>query len=71
MTQDMLILRHLKERGSITPLEALYLYGCMRLGARIWELRQAGHKIKKVMVSGKNRRGESVTFAKYYMEAEE
>jgi len=39
------IRRHLVERGSITPLEALHLYECMRLGARIHELRKAGMRI--------------------------
>ena len=39
------IRRHLVERGSITPLDALHLYGCMRLGARIHELRKAGMRI--------------------------
>ena len=35
MTQSEKILRHLKDYGSITPLEALQEYGCMRLGARM------------------------------------
>lgn len=39
------ILDHLKTHGSITPLEALNLYGCFRLGSRIYELREMGHVI--------------------------
>ena len=39
---------HLIAHGSITPMEALNLYGCYRLGARVWDLRQAGVPIKTV-----------------------
>lgn len=42
--QCELILRHIRERP-ITPIEALDVYGCFRLGARIWELKQRGHQI--------------------------
>ena len=45
MTQEKQILQHLQKYGEITPLEALSLYGCFRLGARIWDLRREGHKI--------------------------
>jgi hypothetical protein len=44
-TQCELILSHLIENKSITPIDALNLYGCFRLAARIHELKQAGHKI--------------------------
>lgn len=30
-SQKQAVLSHLKEYGSITPLEALKLYGCLRL----------------------------------------
>ena len=41
---------HLKRGHPITPLGALRTYGCMRLGARIWELRQEGLAIDKTMI---------------------
>lgn len=44
MTQTEWIFTALK-RGPITPIEALDGCGCFRLGARIHELRQAGHQI--------------------------
>lgn len=50
MTQTEMILGHLKEHGSITPLEAIRDYGIMRLGARIWDgtmSRKRTHKIDK------------------------
>jgi len=48
MTQREQILAHLRQHGEITPLEALQQYGCYRLGARIYDLRQEGHDIKDV-----------------------
>jgi len=39
------ILRHLKTKDSISPMEALEEYGCYRLAARIYDLRSAGHNI--------------------------
>ena len=45
-TQAKLILNHLQRRP-ITPIDALSLYGCFRLGARIYDLRKDGHHIEK------------------------
>lgn len=33
------ILAHLEEGKELTPMDALDLFGCMRLAARIWDLR--------------------------------
>lgn len=49
-SQEQLILAHLKSGKSITPLEALNLYHCLRLGGRIFDLKKRGHKIEKRMV---------------------
>ena len=46
-SQRAAIARHLKAGKSITALEALKKFGCLRLGARIWELKQEGRDIKK------------------------
>lgn len=48
-TQRNQILAHLREKP-ITPLEALNLYGCFRLGARVFDLREAGYQIETDMV---------------------
>lgn len=45
MNQTEQILEHLKAGNSITPLEALNLFGCFRLSARIKDLRDAGYEI--------------------------
>lgn len=47
--QTARILAHLKHH-TITPLQALKLYGCFRLGARIWDLRRAGYDIHTTLV---------------------
>ncbi|PIT22080.1 helix-turn-helix domain-containing protein [Snodgrassella communis] len=48
--QTIQILDYLKAGNSITPLDALRKFGCMRLGARIYDLKQAGHVINTLMV---------------------
>lgn len=40
------ILAYLKSGESITPKDALQLFGCMRLAARIKDLRDDGHDIQ-------------------------
>lgn len=55
-------------KGTITPVQAMQDLGCMRLGARIWDLRAAGHNITRRMVSSKNRYGEATAFAEYKLE---
>lgn len=49
-TQRERILEHLRRGDSITPVEALDLYGCFRLSGRIIELRQEGYLIHTEMV---------------------
>ena len=52
-TQSNQILEYMRQGNSITPLEALNMFGCMRLGARIYDLSQAGHVIHREMVHDK------------------
>lgn len=51
-TQAEALLELLRERGTqgVTPLLALDRIGSFRLGARIYDLRAAGHAISKTMV---------------------
>lgn len=49
MNQNNQILEHLKSGKPITPLDALKLYGCLRLSARIFDLREKGHVINKII----------------------
>ena len=45
MTQAEHILAYLKTGGSLTPLDALERFGCFRLGARVWDLKERGYNI--------------------------
>lgn len=56
-SQAARILQHLRERGPITPLEALELHGVLRLAARIHELRAEGHPIACESIGVKTRAG--------------
>lgn len=67
-TQKEQILEHLEAHGSITPLEAQKLYGCMRLGARIWDLKHEGHEIVKEIVEVTTRKGKA-NVARYRLAA--
>lgn len=68
MKQEERILKYMRDFGSITPLQALDDLGVMRLGARIYDLKRAGHMISRRMVTKKNRYGEAVSFAEYRLE---
>lgn len=50
VSQEKAILAHLRKGKTLTPLEALNKFSCFRLGARIFELKQAGHAIRSRMV---------------------
>jgi hypothetical protein len=63
MSQNQRILKHIEQHGSINPLMALERYGCMRLAARISELKARGHKIEtRIIKSHKNK-----VYAEYYL----
>lgn len=63
--QCSLILMHMKKYGSITHMEAEREYGIARLAARINDLRRQGVAIDSEIIAGKNRRGETTSFARY------
>ena len=51
------VLSYMKKYGSVTPIEALKHCGTMRLGARIFDLREDGYRIKSRLVSVRTRNG--------------
>ena len=55
--QNAVILGYLKNGNAITGLDALHLWGCFRLAARVHDLRGKGFIIDSVMV---NRAGKNV-----------
>ncbi len=64
-TQCARLVRYMQDFKSITQMEAIQELGIMRLASRISELRKNGYEIEKRMVKGKNRYGESVSWASY------
>ena len=70
ITQCERILRHMKDYGSITSLEAVNEYGIMRLASRINDLRAQGIAIVSEVKTGKNRYGEDTHFAVYKLKEE-
>lgn len=70
-TQCDRVLQYMIHFGSITQLDALSDLGCMRLAARISDLRRRGFAIGRRMKTRKNRYGESVSFAEYYLEEDQ
>ena len=54
-TQKDMCLEYLEEYGSITPLEALSAFGCFRLSAVIFELREEGYVIRTDINEGEKK----------------
>lgn len=55
MSQRTEVLTHLKRKKTISPLEAFGLYGVMRLGAIIYNLRKEGYQITTHMKRENNK----------------
>ena len=69
-TQAARLLEYLREHRVITQREAINELGCYRLGARIWELKHDGHRIKTEMIPVENRWGETTHVAAYSLVGE-
>lgn len=67
MRKIALLLKHLQDHGSITPLEALKKYGYYRVSDGVWKLRNRGYNI--VTVKEESSKGDE--FARYVLIAEE
>lgn len=57
-----LILQHIMDNGSITPWEAIAQYNCLRLSARIFDIRELGINIVTEMIQEHNK-----TYARYHL----
>ena len=64
-TQVSNILAHMQKGLFLTPLQALKLYGCFRLSARVLELREAGYPVKVQRHTVKGPKGKVAYVAKY------
>jgi hypothetical protein len=56
MSQSSAILLYLQSGHTLTAYDALRLFNCFRLAARIDDLRRDGHSIETVMVEGNGKR---------------
>ena len=65
MTQNERLLRYLRTHKSITPMEAWSSLGIYRLGARIHDLKKAGHIIDSKTATVQNMFGEDCQVAMY------
>lgn len=70
MTQAERIMDYLREHSSINHKQAMEELDIMRLGARIFDLKEQGVPIVTERVTGKNRYGETTSFARYKLEEE-
>lgn len=57
--QAQSVLAHLQGGQTITAAQALKLYGIARLGARVWDLKEAGYNILPERITVKSRRGKA------------
>jgi hypothetical protein len=69
MTQLERVLEYLEEGKKLTCLNAFNELGITQVAARIFELKEQGHPIKKKMISVTNRYDEKCSVAEYYMES--
>ena len=68
VSQEKQILKYLKtHKKRITPLDALKLFGCMRLSGRIFDLREEGHDIRTEIETVEYEDGSKKRFARYYL----
>ena len=65
MTQCEKIINYIAEHGSITPLDALREFGCMRLASRITDLKSEGYKFNATIETSKNKYGDVIRYARY------
>ena len=67
MTQEQAVRNHIINNGSITQAQAVRLYGCYRLSARIYEMRKDGYEIATQYKTSKNRFGYVSVYANYVL----
>ena len=67
MTQEQAVRNHIINNGSITQAQAVRLYGCYRLSARIYDMRKDGYEIATQYKTSKNRFGYVSVYANYVL----
>lgn len=67
MTQKEMVLRYIREHGSITTLESMKKLLILDLQSIIRTLRNEGYDITDEYITKKNIYGSTSTFKKYYL----
>lgn len=49
-SHEQKIIDYLATGRGLTPLQALRKFGCLRLGARVYDLKRGGHRIESKLV---------------------
>lgn len=68
LSHNQRLLNYFQRYETINPLEAWSKLGIYRLGARIFDLRAAGHVINRRMIDVQNRFGEVCRVAQYQLQ---
>ena len=68
ITQKDMILKYMKDFGSISSWDAYADLGITQLGARIFELKKKGYSFSKERIKKENRYGKPVFFDLYTLE---
>lgn len=71
MNKTTAVLKHLRDNGSITSMDAIERYGATRLSAIIFNLRRRGYDIETVTMAMTDRYGHAVNYAKYVLHEKE
>lgn len=66
-TQAAKILARIAHGNSINPIQALRLFGCFRLGARIYELRKMGVNVASRRVKFTGQDGKPGHYSAYWL----
>lgn len=70
MTQCEIVLKHMREHGSISTIEAFFDHGITRLSARIWDLRHQGYDISSKTVTKRSEKGATQSYSVYSLRGE-
>lgn len=65
------ILIDLMKQGWISPAMALAGAGCMRLAARVWDIKRMGYKVISRTAKGRSRAGKTTVYKEYRIKEKE
>lgn len=67
MTQKEQIIEYLEQHKTMTPIDAFYEIGCMKLATRVSELKRQGYDIETKMETYTNWKGQKKRYARYVL----